>query len=144
MHWTVASRSRVDWYHFPYLPVVTNSENNPDGDPDRHQNLIICSLADCQHSLKISWKSVGKFLRKVANKQINNDENITFLAEVIIKYALRTFKYFLEYLNAGTQAVIVQQSAEYWQTTMYNYFSYGSADSHQTVEQPNNLQQVSL
>ena len=31
--------------HFPYLPIVTNPENNhslyPDGDPDRQQNLII-------------------------------------------------------------------------------------------------------
>jgi len=30
--------------------------------------LIICSLAHCQPSLKISCKSVWKFLRKVANK----------------------------------------------------------------------------
>jgi len=38
-------------------------------DPDRHQNLIIWSLAHCQPSLKISCKSVRKFLRKVANRQ---------------------------------------------------------------------------
>ena len=36
---------------------------------DRHQNLIICSLVHCQPSLRISCKSVGKFLRKVANRQ---------------------------------------------------------------------------
>jgi len=36
----------------------------PDGDPDRHQNLIISSLAHCQSSLKTSCKSVRKFLRK--------------------------------------------------------------------------------
>ena len=43
-------------------------------DPDRHQNLgliIFCSLAHCQPSLKISCKSVRKFLRKVANRQTN-------------------------------------------------------------------------
>ena len=40
-------------------------------DPDRHQNLIICSLAHCQPSLQISCKSVHKFLRKVANRQTN-------------------------------------------------------------------------
>jgi len=55
--------------------------------PDHHQNLIICLLAHCQPSLKISFKSVWKFLRKVANrqadKQTNNDENITSLTEVI-------------------------------------------------------------
>ena len=43
----------------------------PDGDSDRHQNLII---AHCQPSLKISCQSARKSLRKVANKQRNNDE----------------------------------------------------------------------
>ena len=38
-------------------------------DPDRHQNLIICSLAHRQPFLKISCKFVRKFLRKVANRQ---------------------------------------------------------------------------
>jgi len=56
---------------------------------DRHRNLIICSLSHCQPSLKISCKSVWKFLRKVANKQTyrqtNNDKNITSLTEVINK-----------------------------------------------------------
>jgi len=48
-------------------------------DPDRHQNLILCSSAHCQPSLKISCKSVWQFLRKVSNtnRQTNNDENIT-------------------------------------------------------------------
>jgi len=40
----------------------------PDGNPDCHQNLIICSLADYQPSLKTSCKSVRKFLHKVANR----------------------------------------------------------------------------
>ena len=39
--------------------------------PDRHQNLTICSLAHCQPSLKMLYKSVWKFLRKVANSQTN-------------------------------------------------------------------------
>ena len=55
--------------------------------PDRHQNLIVCSLAHCQPSLEISYKSVRKFLHKVANRptnrQTNNDDYITSLAEVI-------------------------------------------------------------
>jgi len=37
-------------------------------DPDCHQNLIIL-LAHCQPSLKISCKSVWKFLHKVASRQ---------------------------------------------------------------------------
>jgi len=36
---------------------------------DRHQNLIICSPVHCQPSLKISCKSVWKFLCRVANRQ---------------------------------------------------------------------------
>jgi len=42
--------------------------------PDCNQNLIICSLGHCQPSLKISRKSIQKFLCKVANtanKQTN-------------------------------------------------------------------------
>ena len=55
-------------------------------DPDRHQNLIVYSLAHCQHSLQISRKSVWKFLRKFPNgytdnRQTNNDDYITSLAE---------------------------------------------------------------
>ena len=42
-----------------------------DGDPDRHQNLVVCSLAHCKPSPKISCKSVRKFLREVANRQTN-------------------------------------------------------------------------
>ena len=57
-------------------------------DPDHHQNLISSSLAHCQPSLKISCKSVRKFLRKIANRQTdrqtNNDDDITSLAEVTI------------------------------------------------------------
>jgi len=91
---SVAQRSRL----IP-LSVSPNSDKSgkqslySDGDPDRHRNLIICSLAHCQPSLKISCKSVWKFLRKVANSQTNNNENISALAEVIMhrkgQYALR-------------------------------------------------------
>jgi len=59
-------------------------------DPDHHQNLIICSLAHCQRTLKISRKSVPNLLRKVANKQThsqtNNDDNITSLAHVVRRW----------------------------------------------------------
>jgi len=44
-------------------------------DLDRHQKLIICLLAHCQPSLKISCKSVRKFLRKVANRQRDRQTN---------------------------------------------------------------------
>ena len=44
-------------------------------DPDRHQNLIICLVADCQPSLNISCKSVSVKLLKY--KQTNNDDYIT-------------------------------------------------------------------
>ena len=46
-------------------------------DPDRHQNLIIYSLAHCQHSLQISRKSVWKFLRKFPNGYTDNRQQTT-------------------------------------------------------------------
>ena len=88
LHYSVAQSSR--------LILLSVSPNNdeygkqslyPDGDPNRHLNTNICSLAHCQPSLTISGKSVRKFLRYVATKQTdrqtNNDQNITSLAEVI-------------------------------------------------------------
>ena len=59
-------------------------------DPDRHQDLIVCSLAHCHSSLKISCQSVRKFLREVANRQTDRqtDRQTTMitssLTEVII------------------------------------------------------------
>jgi len=50
-----------------------------DTDPDRHQNLIICSLAYCQLYLKISCKSVLKFLRKVASRQTDKQRRLHIL-----------------------------------------------------------------
>jgi len=49
------------------------------GDPDRHQNLIICSLAHCEPFLKISCKSIQKFLCKVANRQIHKQRRLHIL-----------------------------------------------------------------
>ena len=54
-------------------------------DSDRHQNLTICSVAHWQPSLKISCKSVWKFLRKIANRQTNSDDYISSLAEVTVR-----------------------------------------------------------
>jgi len=41
---------------------------------DCHQNLIICSMVHCQPFLKISRKSIWKFLHKVANKQTTDKQ----------------------------------------------------------------------
>ena len=77
--WQISMSSRfMSINHSPYLPIVTNPEKqslHPDGDLDRHQNLIICSLAHCQPSLKISCKYIWKFLHKVVNRQTNNEES---------------------------------------------------------------------
>jgi len=42
----------------------------------RQQNVIISSLAHCQPSLKISCKSVQKFLRKFAKGQTNKQRRL--------------------------------------------------------------------
>jgi len=46
-------------------------------DPDRHQNVTICLLTHFQPPLKISCKSAGKFLRKVANRQTDTQQTTT-------------------------------------------------------------------
>ena len=60
---------------------------DPDSDPDHSQNLIISSFYLFRHILKISSKSVHKFLsylvHKQTNRQTNPGENITSLVEVI-------------------------------------------------------------
>jgi len=83
---TAVSHSMVDIS----LSVSPNSDKSgkqslyPDDERDHHQNLIICSLAHCQPSLKISCKSPGKFLHKVLkNRQMDNDDYIYSLAQVI-------------------------------------------------------------
>jgi len=66
---SVALRSRLI-----SLSVSPNSDESgkqslyPDGDPDRHQT-------HCQPYLKLSCKSVQKFLDKVADKQTNRQTN---------------------------------------------------------------------
>jgi len=53
-------------------------------DPDLQQNLIICSLARCQPSLKIHDNPFGSFCAKLlTDRQTNNDNFISSLAEVI-------------------------------------------------------------
>jgi len=62
-------------------------------DPDRHQNLIVCSLVHCQPFLKISCKSVAKFSRTVLNRQTDkqtNDDYISSLGKVT-NYTQRNF-----------------------------------------------------
>ena len=66
---------------------------DPDGDPNHSQNLITSSFYHFGHILKILSKSVHKFVRYLVHKQTdgqtdgqtNPGENITSLAEVIIK-----------------------------------------------------------
>ena len=62
---------------------------DPDSDPDHSQNLIISFFYLFRHILKISSKSVHKFLSYLVHKQTNGQtypgENITSLAEVNTK-----------------------------------------------------------
>ena len=44
---------------------------DPDGNPEHHQNVIICSLSYYQPFLKFSSKSVQNFWSYFANKQTN-------------------------------------------------------------------------
>ena len=72
--------------HFPYLSILTNPEKQspyPDGDPDCHQNLIVCSLAHCQLPWKFYANPFGSFCAKLlTDRQTGNDDYISSLAEV--------------------------------------------------------------
>jgi len=55
------------WHQLDHMQIICTSlqtDNHastpPLSDPDRHQNLTICSLTHCQPSLKISCKSVNQ------------------------------------------------------------------------------------
>jgi len=94
-------------------------------DRDRHQNFTICSLVHCQPSLKISCKCIWKFLCKAANrdrqteKQMNNDKNITSLAEVIMRNnrtntccTIKTYNIWSDFLwQAALKTVNIKQSS---------------------------------
>jgi len=65
LHCSVTQRSQL----IP-LPVSASDESGkqslyPDGDPDHHQNLIICSLGHCH----------ANPFQVFANRQTDNDEN---------------------------------------------------------------------
>ena len=74
---------------------------DPDSDLDHSQNRIFSFFYLFRHILKISSKSVHKFLsylvhkqtHKLTNPQTNPDENITSLAEVIIMLSEKFYSY---------------------------------------------------
>jgi len=51
---------------------------------DCHQNLTVFSMAHCQPSLKISCKSVQKFLCKVANRHTNTQTNKQWRLHILL------------------------------------------------------------
>jgi len=81
--------------HFPYLPIVTNPENNPDGKSDSHRNLTICLLAHCQTYLKSHANRFVSFCAKLPTvKQTNSDENnISSLEESNIGLAIANSRF---------------------------------------------------
>jgi len=87
-------------------------------DADRHQNLNICSLVHCQPSMKISCKSVRKFLRKVAltDKQTNNYDYIFSVAGVtnvceLIYAHMPMHADFINYISRGRREMYVSRAS---------------------------------
>jgi len=72
---TVATRSTGTVHTCAKARLISVAIRIQMRDADRHQNLIICSIAHCQPSLKTSCKSVQKFLHKVANRQTDKQTN---------------------------------------------------------------------
>jgi len=58
-------------------------------DPDRHQNLIVCSLDIANLPWTFHANPFGSFCAKLrTDKQTNNDKNIISLAEIMITHYL--------------------------------------------------------
>jgi len=73
--WRISMSSRfMSVNHFPYLPIVANPENNPCIKTVIRIATNIQTLAHCQSSLKISCKSVRKFLRKLLTGKQNDEQ----------------------------------------------------------------------
>jgi len=71
-------------YHFPYLPLVTNPGNNPCiqtaiRTANEIESFVHPPIANLP--VKFHANPFGSFCEKLPTEN-NNDENITFLAEV--------------------------------------------------------------
>jgi len=71
-------------------------------DPDRHQNLIICSLAHCQPSRKFQANPFRSFFRKVSksNRQRNRQTNRQRRSHIL--------------LGGGNKRVIWRNRLSFW------------------------------
>ena len=94
----------------------------PDGDPDRHQNLIVCSLAHYQSSLKISCKSYRKILCKFANRRTDKQRRKQNEGNNLI---LSTHECSISVPNSWTDSVFLLMS-----------YHHNSASKHQAMPQP--------
>ena len=72
------SRAQTEQKHWDsaYLCQGTSYQCH-DMDPDCHQNLIICSMAHCQPSLKIPCISFWKFFAKLLTDRQTNKQTRT-------------------------------------------------------------------
>jgi len=71
--WSESTRSIIQWIRISDFGLL-----DPDGDLDRHQNLIICSLGHALPLQEISSKSVHNFFSyPMTDRQTDRSQNIT-------------------------------------------------------------------
>jgi len=96
-----------------------------DSDPDRYQNLTICSLAHYQSSLKISCKSDGKILCKVANRRTDKQRRKHNVVGEGNNLILSTHECKVSVPNSWTDSVMLLMP-----------YHHNSASKHQAMPQP--------
>jgi len=123
-----ASRNALGWYHFPYLPIVTNPERSvpvsrrwSGGSPPKFNYFVHWPIAN------LPWKfHANPFIRfctklltdRQTDRQTNNDANITSLAEVKLQQLIFHYSHSLNTVvpNSWYVANIAQVRKVTWLT----------------------------
>jgi len=122
MSCTAASHSAASWYHFPYLPIgrirkTIHMSRWWSVSPPKFDHLF---LAHCQPCLKISCKSVWKFLRKVANRQTTAKTYPPWRRQLLHIYDAAVMSRSTSHL-AGIWTICLSLVLLFWSTLMQAY-----------------------
>lgn len=80
-----SSNSTTENKDTPAAATLAPAPNDLSANPDYQKGLELIAKSDCLTCHKVSEKLTGPAYRDVANKYENTDENVTLLAEKIVK-----------------------------------------------------------
>jgi len=102
-------------------------------------NRLFNSLVHCQHSLKISCKSIREVLHKVPNrdrqtdKQTNNDENTTSLTEVYVVERWNPWP------HVANRHISISQLLSLWRHSHYGVIRYWAGETREWRHNENDV-----